>query len=245
MRRRLLASTLLIVLVCVVVLGVPLAVLARHQVWTSARDRVREQAAGVATGIEDQLDAGRAIDLHRFAALMPDRRIVVQQADGRTTAAGPTISGGLVRETVAGGDDTVTVETSQSSTVQKARTVTLLVVGLALLAVLAAIVLALWLSRRMTRPIADLADRADALGRADFAGTPLDSGVPEIDRVSHVLERSARQIGTLVGLQRDFASDAAHQLRTPLTSIGLHLEEIGRVAEPDIADEAEVALAQV
>jgi signal transduction histidine kinase len=63
--------------------------------------------------------------------------------------------------------------------------------------------------------------------------------------VSGELERSARQLGTFIDLQQQFASDAAHQLRTPLTSIGLHLDEISRVGDEAVREESEVALAQV
>jgi len=46
-------------------------------------------------------------------------------------------------------------------------------------------------------------------------------------------------------MQRDFASDAAHQLRTPLTGIGLRLDEICRMGSPEMREEADGALTQV
>jgi signal transduction histidine kinase len=244
-RRRLLAAMLGIAIACVLVLGVPLALLARHQVWTSARDRIREQAAAVATGIEDQLDANRTVDLQHFKSLMPDRRIVVRPPDGAVVVAGVHIDGPRLQATVIASDSTVTVQAAQGPTVTRARQVTLIVVGLSLLAAVMAIGLALWLARRVGRPIAELVERADALGHGTFMATPMASGVPEVDHVSEVLERSARRVGTVMDLQREFASDAAHQLRTPLTSIGLHLEELSRIGNDDARTEADDALAQV
>jgi signal transduction histidine kinase len=244
-RRRLLASTVGIALVCVAVLGIPLALLARHQVWTSARDRIREQAASIATGLEDRLDAGQPVDLSRFVALMPHRRIIVTPAHGRRAVAGTPLHGHLLRATASVSDSTVTVEADHGPTVTRARAVTVVVAALGLLATLAAVALALWQARRIAAPIGDLAARADELGRGTFATTAAASGIPEIDHVAEALERSAHQVGTLVELQREFASDAAHQLRTPLTSIGLHLEEIGRIGQGDIRAEADDSLAQV
>src|SRR4051795_4038349 len=119
-----------IAVVCVLVLGVPLALLARHQVWTSARDRIREQAAAVATGIEDQLDANRTVDLQHFQSLMPDRRIVVKPPDGATVVAGVHIDGPRLQATVIASDSTVTVQAAQGPTVTRARQVTVIVVGL-------------------------------------------------------------------------------------------------------------------
>jgi signal transduction histidine kinase len=244
-RRRLLGSTLAIALVCVIVLGVPLAVLARHQVWTSARDRIAEQAASIATAQEDRLDAGQPVDLTRFARLMPDRRIVVRPAHGTPVAVGPILHDGLIQASVVVADSRITVQAPRSPTVSRAREVTLIVVGLALLAAVAAVGLALWQSRRIGRPIGDLVDRAEALGHGTIGEASAPSGVPEIDRIAHVLERSAHRIGTLMDLQREFAADAAHQLRTPLTSIGLHLEEILHVGDRESQQEADHALAQV
>ena len=245
MRRRLLASMLGIALVCVTVLGVPLALLARHQVWASARDRIREQAAAVATGLEDQLDAGATLNLDRFQTVMPDRRIIVRPPHGPVVVGGAHLTGGLLQATVVASDSTVTVQASDGPTVTRARQVTLVVAGLGLLAALAAAGLALGLARRVGRPIARLVARADSLGQGEFTATPLASGVFEIDHVSEVLERSAQRVGTLVELQREFATDAAHQLRTPMTSIGLHLDEIARIGGADVQSEAEDALAQV
>ncbi len=245
MRRRLLTSTLAIALACVVVLGVPLALLARDQVWTSARDRLREQATGVAAGLEDRLDADRPIDVRRYLTALPDRRIVVHPTHGATISAGPSWDGPVFRATVVVGGNRITVEAPSRPVTERARRVSLVVVGLAGLAAVAAVGLALWQTRRLARPVADLVRRADALGRGQFAASVLTSGVPEIDRISEVLERSARQVGALVTLQREFASDAAHQLRTPLTSVGLHLEEITTIGDPAVRDEASAALAQV
>src|SRR4051812_22825711 len=106
-----------IALVCVLVLGIPLALLARHEVWQSARDRVRDQAAAVATGIEDQLDAGRLVDLQHFQALMPNRRIIVEPPTGATVVAGAHLSGKVLQATVIASDSRVTVQAAEGPTV--------------------------------------------------------------------------------------------------------------------------------
>ena len=40
------------------------------------------------------------------------------------------------------------------------------------------------------------------------------SGIEEIDRVAEMLEHSADRVDRLIAAERQFASDASHQLRT-------------------------------
>ena len=245
MRRRLLRSTLTIALVAVVTLGVPLLILARHQVWSSAHDTLRQQAASVAAGVEDRLDVGARVDLTRFAEVARGRRITVDGPGGLRTAAGPALPGPVLQASQSVSGYTITVQASRGPTARRADEVTLLVIGLALLAVATAIGLALWQARRLTTPLAQLVDRAHALGRGEFDAVSVPSGIAEIDGIAQVLDRSARELGALIQTQKEFASDAAHQLRTPLTGIGLRLDEMSRLGDEEVRQEAEEALAQV
>ena len=245
MRRRLLLSTLTIALLTVITLGLPLLLLARHQVWSAARDTLQEQAAGVAAGLEDRLDAGQSVDLNRYTGVLNGRRIVVAGPHGALSTAGPALSGPLLTATVNIADSSVTVLAEQAPTVTRIRELTALVLALSLLAVGTAVGLALRQAHRLTAPLRQLVGRADALGRGEFTAAPLTSGISEIDGISRVLERSAGHLRTISELQRDFASDAAHQLRTPLTGIGLRLEELTRIGDAAVRQEAEDALTQV
>ena len=77
MKGRLLRSTLTIALVAVVTLGVPLLLLARHEVFSSARESLRQQATSVAAGVEDRLDEGLPVGLDSV------RRCLSRQAHRR------------------------------------------------------------------------------------------------------------------------------------------------------------------
>jgi len=96
-------------------------------------------------------------------------------------------------------------------------------------------------ARRSARVLADplvaLAEAAESLGEGQSRVEPMRTGIPEVDRVSDVLARSAQQMTT---------SDASHQLRTPLTALLMRLEEIAVTQDLDVVqDEAAVAIAQV
>ena len=87
--------------------------------------------------------------------------------------------------------------------------------------------------------------RRDAgLGSGPAADQP--SGVAEVDRVCELLNRSGDRIDRLIAAERQFASDASHQLRTPLTALSMRLEEIVQADDPrTVREEARSALAQV
>ena len=66
-----------------------------------------------------------------------------------------------------------------------------IVVGLALVAVLAGVLVASLEARRFAEPMTQLVDRAERLGAGESQFQPLVTGIREVDRVSEVLARSA------------------------------------------------------
>ncbi len=105
-------------------------------------------------------------------------------------------------------------------------------------AVVAARALADRQSERMLEPMRQLAQRADEFGSGGFVVEALAdlgagaqapaaaSGIAEIDTVSRILDRNHRSMVRALSAERNFAADASHQLRSPLTSMLMRLEEI-------------------
>jgi len=101
-------------------------------------------------------------------------------------------------------------------------------------------------ARRLARPARDLARAADRIGSGDARPVGRRYGIAELDRVADGLDQSAKRVSDFISAEQDFAVDASHQLRTPLTALSMRLEEmIAAADEPAVVrEEGAAALAQ-
>jgi signal transduction histidine kinase len=115
-----------------------------------------------------------------------------------------------------------------------------------LIALVVAACLTMAQARRLARPVQDLARAADRIGSGDARPVGRRYGIGELDRVAEGLDNAAERVTDLISAEQDFAVDASHQLRTPLTALSMRLEEMVAAADdPEVVrEEGSAALAQ-
>ena len=125
---------------------------------------------------------------------------------------------------------------SVAETLSKRATLTreiLLVMVAPQVALLGIALLLAWLGvSRGLKPLTDLAREIEARDHHYLAPVS-EAGLPREARVlaTRINELIAR-LGTVIGAQKRFVADAAHQLRTPLAAVLLHAERAERAADP-------------
>ena len=223
MRRRILQSTLLVVTITALVLGVPLAITTWRLMEDFSRADLLDRLEQVASRLDGPGSFDR-VDQDALALAVPSGGRLTLEEDGRAVQVlGVDVGPNPIAETLP-------VWPGASITLAEPRTVlrteqlqvTLVVVLLIVLSVGTGAVVATVTARRLAEPLRDVADRAARLGAGDFRRTPARHGIPELDRVG----------------------DVSHQMRSRLTALQLRLDELTAHPDPDVAKEAGAAMEQ-
>ncbi|MGW2639323.1 ATP-binding protein [Streptomyces sp. NPDC001348] len=248
MRRRLIQSTLAVVLVVIAVFGVSLVIVETRTISNSAQERVGSEAVRLASIVDSRILGSQDVTAELLKKqVTKDQYAVIRMPGHPPIEVGSRPQGDVIHATQAGEEgELVTVQEPRSAVTREVGR-TLLIIGLvALLAVVAAVLLAVRQANRLASPLTDLAETAERLGSGDPRPRHKRYGVPELDRVADVLDSSAERIARMLTAERRLAADASHQLRTPLTALSMRLEEITLTDDPDtVKEEANVALTQV
>ncbi|MFF0741073.1 ATP-binding protein [Streptomyces sp. NPDC004111] len=248
MRRRLINSTLAVVLVVIAVFGVSLVIVETRTISNSAQESVDSEALRLVSVVEGRLGGDGNVSREVLVKQVGDHRYARIEIPGRAPIEiGSRPTDGVIQARATGErGESVTVQESRSTVTREVGRTLLIIGAVALLAVVAAVLLAVRQANRLASPLTDLAETAERLGSGDPRPRHKRYGVPELDRVADVLDSSAERIGRMLTAERRLAADASHQLRTPLTALSMRLEEITLTDELEtVKEEATIALTQV
>ncbi len=246
MRKSLVRSTIVLVLLAVIAVAVPIALFAQRAIHNQERYHVEVEAERIAEHFTEEIVKGDPIEQEVHDDVPPNSRLELRLADGRRMSAGPTTRfAAEIVVTVDGPDDSfLTLATSGTGADSRTMTAFLVIGAISLFVILSAGLLAWWEARRLTAPLAKVVAAADQMGAGDLSTRAPSAGLPEVDAVVDALNRLADRVNELVRAEREFSSNASHQLRSGLTSLRLRLETLTQTPHDDVRTDAMAALRQ-
>ncbi|MDO5747310.1 MAG: HAMP domain-containing sensor histidine kinase [Actinomycetaceae bacterium] len=248
MRKRALVMALKSVAMAVAILGVPLAVVGPAYVWQSTLEELQEEAHSIGRMLdrESPTPSRKALD-YWLGAQRDSKQIRIITVDGQTLEIGAPQSAPTIEQTIISTNGaTVHIEVSAWTMIFHIVLIIIFVAAGCCAAGLGAWVIARRESRRLAAPLIYLAAQAEQVGSGMVQPQLTPSGIEEIDLVQEELMRSNQRLAGRIAKERQFAADASHQLRTPMTALSMRIEEIQLMSEePHIQHEAEECLEQV
>jgi signal transduction histidine kinase len=247
-RRRLVVSTIAIVMVVLGAMAVPVGQIIQNSAEEQLDARLEQQAATIAAAVSDAAADGRVITDDAIRDLLgPSDGVQVVASDGRVIIDlmpnGVTSARVSTRTAING--SIVTMVTDADPLDASVRRQLLVLLFLAFGGIAAAAGLAAVQGHQLARPLEKLASRATRLGTGDFSRQPpIRTHIPEIDDIGNSLDTSASRLDTLLGNERHFTADATHQLRTGIAGIAMRVEIMTMRPEPEVAAEARTILEQ-
>lgn len=104
---------------------------------------------------------------------------------------------------------------------------------LTLLTILLSIVIAMFLSRRIAKPISDMTKKATKLADGNYNLVFKSTGINELDELANSLNYLEQEVSKTDTYRRDLMANVSHDLKTPLTMIKAYAEMIKDITIDD------------
>ncbi len=89
-----------------------------------------------------------------------------------------------------------------------------------------ALVVARWLARGMTQPLRDMAAAAHGMETGDYSKRVHTRSRDEVGQLATAFNRMSAELQNLEQSRRDLVANVSHELKTPITAIRAHLENL-------------------
>jgi len=243
-----LSATLRVTLVTVLLLALVLGATTAYLVRRIYQEQAETLASRVAVAVAYRQSSDLPVTPEYLDSLAGSDFVTVTFADGSAVSSTSPPAG---RQFTAARNDalgtfTVEVGIGQQGSYAILGTIAGIVVVITGVALLLAYRVAERESRRVSKPLGDLAAHAETIGTGRPTPRADPTGIDEVDRVARVLDKRAVRVSEVLEAERRTSREMSHQVRTPLTALSLRLEEI--IATDDIAEakaEAAVGVVQI
>lgn len=227
MRERLVLAFVALAVAIIALYGIPRAYIIADLIETSEERRVVRLADFLAVLMAEREAESEVTEEFLLPMLEEGERVTFTAADGTVVQAGAAPAADDITSTaeVEGGG---TVEFSRSGEIISGRVqeavMPVVVIGVVLLVLSAAA--GVLLARRLSRPFVRLAGVARDFGTGSLDHDTEDFRIPEARAIDEALRTSARTLEERIRREHEFAANASHQLRTPITALRLELEDL-------------------
>ncbi|HEY6567970.1 MAG TPA: ATP-binding protein [Actinomycetota bacterium] len=112
------------------------------------------------------------------------------------------------------------------------------------IAAVIAMVMARWLARGMTQPLRDMAAAARRMETGDYSARVHTTSRDEVGQLAVAFNRMSQEFENLEASRRELVANVSHELKTPITAIRAHLENLLDGVEQPNPETLQVMLAQ-
>jgi signal transduction histidine kinase len=112
------------------------------------------------------------------------------------------------------------------------------------IAAVIALVMARWLARGMTQPLRDMATAARKMETGDYSDRVTTTSRDEVGQLAVAFNRMSEELENLESSRRQLVANVSHELKTPITAIRAHLENLLDGVEQPNVETLQVMLAQ-
>jgi signal transduction histidine kinase len=272
MTRRIVLAVLALITALLAILAVPLGLLTAAQDRKDFQDQTAATASTLANVAEERFGdgaKGTALDRSVRELARQGDQVAVYDAAGHQTAgtggspaagrlpAGPPsrvpdsrpsgdrllVTAPIMADSGTGVIGTVTLSRSTEPLEHQVMVLWMLIGAVSAAGLLAAAVVAIGFARWASRPLTVLANAARQLGGGALdTRAQVNSGPPEVRRLSVTFNAMAARLQSLVHGHQSMMADVSHQVRTPLAALRLRLDMLAEDAGESSA--AELAGAQ-